>query len=413
MYWDQLNFEEINQKVSKALAQNHNYRREPVLGLPATYLDEDVFYADAPFLKDAPFMRALIDNPNHIGCHTMGESEPAFKGTHELEREVIRICAAEIFNAEADNYDGFVSAGGTEANLMAVWIYRNYFIRESNVDAHKIGLICSEDSHYSVFKAADVLNVKLFQVKVDPTTRKMREDALDEILASTSQQGIKHMIVLLNMGTTMFGSIDESESIISKLQKKDFIFRIHIDAAFGGFVNPFSEKVNTMNLSHPQISSVTLDAHKMLQAPYGTGIFICNKGLMQFASTPEAAYVKGGDFTLNGSRSGANVVAVWMILHTHGSAGWLYKIRLLLDRTSRLCSALASLNIRYFRDPRMNIITIPAYQISENVAHKFHLVPDKHDDPNWYKIVVMPHVSQGIIDRFLADLISSKAAEPR
>ena len=52
----------------------------------------------------------------------------------------------------------------------------------------------------------------------------------------------------------------------------------------------------------------------MLQAPYGTGVYISRKGLIENVLTKEAEYVEGMDLTLCGSRSGANAIAVYMIL---------------------------------------------------------------------------------------------------
>jgi len=55
----------------------------------------------------------------------------------------------------------------------------------------------------------------------------------------------------------------------------------------------------------------------------------------------------------------------------------------------------------------MNIITIRSEFVDHDVARKFMLVPDSHDgNPKWYKIVVMDHVKQGLMDRFLMELKS-------
>jgi glutamate/tyrosine decarboxylase-like PLP-dependent enzyme len=75
----------------------------------------------------------------------------------------------------------------------------------------------------------------------------------------------------------------------------------------------------------------------MLQAPYGTGIFLARKELLQYVCTNEAGYVKGKDFTLCGSRSGANAVCVWIILRIHGSTGWAVKMRQLVDQATFIC----------------------------------------------------------------------------
>jgi len=143
----------------------------------------------------------------------------------------------------------------------------------------------------------------------------------------------------------------------------------------------------------------------MLQAPYGTGIFLIRKDYMKYVCTNEAGYVKGKDYTLCGSRSGANAVCVWMILRIHGSVGWTVKMHQLVDKATLICEKLNELGIKYYRHPDLNIVTINADYMSSNLAMKYHLVPDSHDEnPNWYKIVVMPHVKQGIIDNFLSEL---------
>ena len=122
MAWKKLSQEEIKSRVFNALKQNTNYAEEIVLGVPASYLDERVFNQDATFLKDAPYISSLVQNPNHIGCHTLNHSESYFKGTHEIEKELLGYCAEDILLADEGSYDGYVASGGTEANMQAIWI---------------------------------------------------------------------------------------------------------------------------------------------------------------------------------------------------------------------------------------------------------------------------------------------------
>jgi hypothetical protein len=35
-----------------------------------------------------------------------------------------------FFKAEPGSFDGYIASGGTEANIQALWIYRNYFMNE-------------------------------------------------------------------------------------------------------------------------------------------------------------------------------------------------------------------------------------------------------------------------------------------
>ena len=410
--WKKLSNGERQERIQKALNENVNFSHDTSLGYPASKLDGKVFNSDAPFLKDAPILQTLVANPNHIGCHTFGDSEGAFKGTQEMEREVLNVLAVDIFKAQPNSFDGYIAPGGTEANIQAIWMYRNYFMYELNAQPNEIVIITSEDTHYSIPKASNLLMIDWLKIPVDFETRLLDTGALEAIVIKAKQEGKKYFIVVSNMGTTMFGAIDNPNDYIQVLEKYQLQFKLHIDGAYGGFVYPISNKDSVINFENPKISSVTIDAHKMLQAPYGTGIFICRKGLIKNVLTKEAEYVEGMDLTLCGSRSGANAIAVWMILFTYGPHGWCEKIRVLQMRTQWLCEQLDALHIKYFRDPFMNIVTIQAQYISEELEDKYDLVPQKHGEGNlWYKIVIMDHVEIDHLSAFITDLKLSLVAK--
>jgi len=405
MHWESYSHKEIKEVVFKALEQNLDYRDKPVLGLPASYLDTEVFYDDAPFLKDAPFLSALIANPNHIGCHTLNESEAAFEGTHQIEKELIDLCAQQIFEGGDEEFDGYVASGGTEANIQAIWILKRYYEIEFDAQPNEIAVIYSEDAHYSMPKASKLLSLPAFVTKVEEDTRRVTKKSVESCIAKAREAGVKHFVVIMNMSTTMFGSVDDIDEITGWLDCLEVDYRVHIDGAFGGYIYPFSTKSMAYTFQNPKINSFTLDGHKMLQSPYGTGIYLTRKGFIDYALTEEANYVKGKDYTLIGSRSGANAIAIWMIMRTYGSDGWKAKISSLLRKTDRLCGNLDERGVPYFRNPEMNIVTIKASHVSASLAHKYMLVPDAHgDDVKWWKIVVMDHVKQGVIDAFLSEL---------
>lgn len=407
MFWEKYSYSQIKSKVFEALSKNTNYRTENILGIPGTFLDTDIFYDDAPFLKDAPFLSTLIANPNHIGVHTFGdEHEDFFKGTQEIEKDLIKICAEEIFSAEPGSYDGYVASGGTEANIEALWIYRNYYMQEFGATVKDMAVIYSGDTHYSIPKGLDLLNLKGIEIETDSATRKVRIKDLELKLEKALAAGYKYFIVNVNMSTTMFGSVDDIDQITTLLNLFQVNYKLHVDGAYGGFIYPFIKEDSSFTFKNGNITSFSIDGHKMLQAPYGTGIFLVRKNYLKHVCTNEAGYVKGKDFTLCGSRSGANAVCVWMILRIHGSAGWRVKMHQLIDRTTFICEKLDEYGVVYFRNPDLNIVTISSKYISHSLAEKYHLVPDSHKDPLWYKIVVMPHVRQGIVDHFLSELKS-------
>jgi glutamate/tyrosine decarboxylase-like PLP-dependent enzyme len=407
MFWSKLSQSEIIDRVNQALGENMGYKSKRILGIPASYLDEEQFYDDAPFLEDSPFLKTLIANPNHIGCHTLNEnSEPFFKGTQQLERELINLCAEEILGGESKLQDGYVAPGGTEANIQALWIYRNYFIKEYQAANNEIAVVYSQDSHYSMPKGANLLNLKSMVLKVDESSRAILASDMEQQFSQAKKEGIKYFIVVVNMSTTMFGSVDDLDVITDFLIENKLHFKLHVDGAFGGFIYPFTNANNKLTFKNKHISSFTLDGHKMLQSPYGTGIFLIRKGLMEYALTEEASYVQGKDYTICGSRSGANAIAVWMILMIHGSEGLKAKMNNLTDKAKSLCKRLDKLGVEYFHNPYINIIAIKSAYISASLAKKYALVPDTHENPNWYKIVIMHHVKQGVLDELMQDLKS-------
>lgn len=398
---------EIKDRVYQALAENRNYDSDYILGIPGTYLDTAQFHRDADFLEDAPFLRTFINNPNHIGCHTLtGDGgEDMFRGTQKIEVELIRLISEEIMRAEPKSIDGYVAPGGTEANIQALWVYRNYFQKEFDAKPSEIAVVFSSDSHYSFYKGANILGIRAFPIPVDTADRSIKAAALETVLDQAQAEGLKYFVAIANMSTTLFGSVDDPDEIAAVFDRKELPFKMHVDGAFGGFIYPFTNPDSKLHFGNPHISSMTVDAHKMLMAPYGTGVFMIRQGWIQHAATTEASYVQGLDYTMVGSRSGAQAISIWMILMTHGPRGWRNTMERLIIETDKLCHALDEMGISYFRNPHLNIVAMHAPQIPAHIPSKYRLVSDNFGaEPKWWKIVVMQHTIGKVVDQFIADM---------
>ncbi len=407
MIWKHLTKPEIKDRVYQALAENRNYDSDYILGIPGTYLDTEQFHRDASFLENAPFLRTFINNPNHIGCHTLtgDEGEDMFRGTQKIEVELIRMISEEIMQAAPNSVDGYVAPGGTEANIQALWIYRNYYQKEFAAKSSEIAVVFSSDSHYSFFKGANILGIRALSIEVGEDNRAIDPKHLEQRLRNAQEDGIKYFIAIANMSTTMFGSVDNPDEIADVFETLDLPYKIHVDGAFGGFIYPFTASDSKLHFANPRINSMTVDAHKMLMAPYGTGVFMIRKDWMHYAATSEASYVQGLDYTMVGSRSGAQAISIWMILMTHGPRGWKNTMERLVIETDKLCSALDDMGITYFRHPSLNIVTMHAPQVPKEIPQKYRLVSDNFGaDPKWWKIVVMQHTLGKVVDQFITDM---------
>lgn len=415
MYWPRLSQQKIRFRIYQALSDNVNYTNSQILGVPGSFLDNLVFKDGQASEELNPFFSVLLANPNHIGCHTIENSQDSiFAGTQKLETDVVRICAEEIFKASPGSYDGYVTVGGTEANVEALWIYRNYFMKEEHAVINEIGLVYSEDSHYSIAKSGDLLGIESIVCRVNEHSREIDFADLEEKLHKAVKKGINYFIVVANMSTVMFGSTDNIEKLCTLFNIHHLNFKLHVDATFGGFMYPFSNNESLYRFTNPAVSSIALDAHRILQAPYGCGVFLARKELVKYVQSPEVTYVKGTDHTLNGSRNGAGAVAIWMILHAYGSGNWATRMSELAEKTNNFSHRLHEAGIAHFHEPNSNVICIRSEFVPAYLASEYYLVPDTHKTaPNWYRIVIMPQTRSQVLDHFLNRLAERSSISPR
>lgn len=406
-HWKRLTKKEIDSHIIDALNQNINYYDSLKMGIPGSHLDQREFAADSKVLDGSTFLKTLINNPNHIGVHTDTDlSEPYFAGTQKLEAQVIKIISDDILKAQPDTVDGYVSSGGTEGNIQAIWVYRNLYNEtfKLNMDYSSIAILCSEDAHYSMDKAANLLNIKQCKVAVEKDTRVINQEHLKKQLTLLKHQGIDKLILVVNMMTTMYGSVDSLDDYMDIIaQFASMTVKVHVDGAYGGFFLPFTHPDQPLTFEDERIDSFTLDAHKMLQAPYGTGIFVIRKGLLKYSLTDSAQYVAGMDCTLVGSRSGANAISIYKILMNYGPYDWAERMLALAQRTLRLKNQLEQWNVKMIHFDGSNIIAIHRDFVTTDLVLKYGLVPDNHNNPEWLKIVVMDHVKGDKIIQFLQD----------
>ncbi len=399
MYWKRLPTSEIRNTIKKAFDRNVRFGKSKVMGLPISSMDPRIFHKEG--VQQSPFLYAMLQNANHGGCPTQGISGDFFEGTEQLEMEAIQICAEQLMAGKPGMQDGYIAAGGTECNMQAAWIFRNLFKRKYKAESHQIAIVHSEDTHYSVWKIANLLGIQQLVIDVHKTTRQINLQDLRAKIKKAKSEKIEYFIVVANMGTTMFGTVDNIDDLTMVLDEEEVYYKIHVDGAFGGFTYPFTHPKNSLNFSNSKVTSISLDAHKMLQAPYGTGVFLIRKGYLNYLATNEPHFMAHKIHTLSGSRSGANAISVWMILRAFGSKGLQAKVKRVMDLKKKMCADLDKKKIEYIHDPYMNIVAIHHRHMVREIQHHYNLVPDNHDHPTWWKVVLMDHVNESMVQSFL------------
>lgn len=268
-----------------------------------------------------------------------------------LERQVIGMLHNLVFARDDDFYRrwlhsadhslGAFCAGGTTANLTALWASRNHLLRARDGFAgiNNVGLVAalrhygydglavvvSERGHYSLRKAADVLGIgreNLVPVGVDAEGR-MRVDLLRDVLRDLQARNIRPMAIVGIAGTTETGAVDPLDAIADVAQEIGCHF--HVDAAWGG-ATLLSERERWRFAGIERADSVVIDAHKQFYVPMGAGMVLFRDPAGTQDIIQHANYIvrKGsvdlGRHTLEGSR-GAAAVMLYANLHLLGRKG--------------------------------------------------------------------------------------------
>jgi glutamate/tyrosine decarboxylase-like PLP-dependent enzyme len=200
---------------------------------------------------------------------------------------------------------GHLCSGGTMANLEALWIARSL-----NPGRR---VVASEQAHYTHSRISAVLGIPFQSIACDNRAR-MDTGALKREL-DRGEVGT----VVVTIGTTATGSVDPLIEILEL--REEYGFRIHADAAYGGYfilaqnLRPETEAVYN-HLS--EVDSIVIDPHKHGLQPYGCGCVIFKDpsvGLFYKHDSPYTYFTSEdlhlGEISLECSRPGASAVALW------------------------------------------------------------------------------------------------------
>lgn len=250
---------------------------------------------------------------------------------------------------------GVFCSGGTVANITALWIARNHAFKadgdfkgigQSGLFAglkhygyEGIAILVSERGHYSLSKAADVLGIgreSLIAIECDDDN-KIRVDLLAQKCRELQQQNIKVLAIVGVAGTTETGSVDPLAALADIAERHQIHF--HVDAAWGG-ATLFSDRYRTLMAGIERADSITIDAHKQMYVPMGSGIVLFkNPAASAAAIEHHADYIlrKGskdlGSHTLEGSRPGMAML-LYSCLQIIGRQGYGLLIEQSIDKAN-------------------------------------------------------------------------------
>jgi glutamate/tyrosine decarboxylase-like PLP-dependent enzyme len=224
------------------------------------------------------------------------------RSTSAMEKEAVAEIAAMFGWKESL---GHLCGGGTMANLEALWV-------ASQVQPGK-KILASEQAHYTHKRISAVLQLQCESVACD---RKGRMDM--NALAERVARGDVGTVVA-TIGTTATGSVDPLPEILALRAKHGF--RVHADAAYGGYFGLAANLGEEATLSFAGIGeadSIVIDPHKHGLQPYGCGCVLFrdpSAGRFYKHDSPytyfSSAELHLGEISLECSRPGAAAAALW------------------------------------------------------------------------------------------------------
>ena len=241
------------------------------------------------------YMLAMWINPNN---HALDGG----RASSAMEKEAVAELAL-MFGWK--KHLGHLTSSGTFANLEALWIAGNIHPKKK--------IVASELAHYTHERISQVIGVKFQKI----ASNKNGEIDLKKLEARLKTGTVGTVVV--TMGTTGMGSVDPLPEIL-ELQNK-YSFRIHIDAAYGGYfklADNLSESTLKKYALIDKADSIVVDPHKHGLQPYGCGCILFKDpsvGKYYKHNSPytyfSSAELHLGEISLECSRAGAAAVGLW------------------------------------------------------------------------------------------------------
>lgn len=278
--------------------------REPLLAAALRLQDTDPYHHPLyvghmqkpphPVARLAYSLTLLLNPNNH--AYDGGRASSA------MEQEVI----AEIARMFGwTSFQGHLCGGGTLANFEALWIAR---------EQHPGGRIAaSSQAHYTHERLSGVLGVPFQAIPADAQGR-MDVVALEQALRSDDID-----TVVVTLGTTATGAVDPLDQILALRSR--YPFRIHVDAAYGGYfilASNLDEATRSALDLVSQADSIAIDPHKHGLQPYGCGCVLFRDPAIRHHYRHDSPYTylatddpHLGEISLECSRPGAAAVALW------------------------------------------------------------------------------------------------------
>ena len=253
---------------------------------------------------------------------------------------------------------GILTSGGSLSNFSAIVTARDARLTEGELARGT--LYVSQETHRCVAKAARLAGLPPANVREVPVDARWRmiPEALEARVRADRARGLTPFLVVPSVGTTNTGAIDPLPEILQVARAHGLW--VHGDAAYGGFFR-MVEQGGRLMPGLAECDSLTLDPHKGLFLPYGTGcLLVRERAALLRAHAESAHYLQDvvdedapgfNDLSPELSRDFRGL-RLWLPIQLHGLQAFRDSLQEKLELARWACAELR-------RDPRFEILDEP------------------------------------------------------
>ncbi len=253
----------------------------------------------------------------------------------KFEAEIVQMTLGIVHGPEAGAV-GLLASGGTEAVLLAALAYRE--------DGRRRGIarpqiIASLSAHPAILKACQYFGIELVTAPFDAVSKKFTAPCVAPLLTSRT------VAIYASAPTFCHGVVDDIPGLAELASSRGV--GLHVDNCLGGYLLSFMSDAGLLStpfdFAVPGVTTMSIDVHKYGFAPKGASVVAFRDPAMRAATLVpstegcEGLYVTP---TLQGSRSGATIAAVWATLVHTGRDGYARYAREIAASFERLKAAV-------------------------------------------------------------------------
>lgn len=377
-----------------------------------------------PALNLASFVTSWMEpEADQLATETLNKNlidQDEYPQTEMIHQRVVSMIG-RLFHAPAGAAPtGTATIGSSEAIMLGMLAHKRSWQRRresEGKDTARPNLVIGADVHTCWEKFANYFEV---EARIVPMAVDRYVIGPDEVEPLIDERTIAVAGVL---GTTFTGQLDDLRGINDLLARmnseKGLHIPLHIDAASGGFIAPFSEPELAWDFRLPQVSSINVSNHKfgLVYPGMGTVIFRDRSDL------PEELVFHinylGGDmpnYSLNFSRASNSVILQYYNFLRLGHDGYARIVKAMIENARALAAQLERIEgLALMNDgARFPIVALRAEDpdaidlaaVSHLLRERGWIVPSYTLPPNAEKITVLRMVVRESFSRDMVDLLA-------